>query len=160
MSLSRIRISLPQKLNVRNPMKKLLVLWLVLTLTQAAAQTREEREVLTLSRKKFGWLIRLQADSLSGILDEKVQYIHSNGWIQTKKEVLEDMRSGKLVYQNVTVKEDQVRVYGKTAIVTGLGTFEGINNGTAFKLDLRYTEVYLSAKSGWMLLSRHSNRMP
>lgn len=141
-------------------MRYLLILSFLLTLTQAVGQSTEEREVVQLSRKKFGWLIRLQADSLSRILDEKVQYIHSNGWVQSKKEVLEDMRSGKLVYQRVTVKEDQVRVYGKTAIVTGLGTFEGINSGTAFKLDLRYTEVYLATPSGWMLLSRHSNRMP
>lgn len=102
----------------------------------------------------------MQADSLNAILDDQVQYIHSNGWVQNKKEVLEDMRSGKLVYQNVTVKEDQVRMYGETAIVTGLGTFEGVNNGTAFKLDLRYTEVYLNTQSGWRLVSRHSNRMP
>lgn len=141
-------------------MKYLFISLLALTLTGASAQSREEREVLSLSRQKFGWLIRRQTDSLTVILDEKVQYIHSNGWIQNKHEVLDDMASGKLVYQRVTVKEDQVRLYGKTAIVTGLGTFEGINNGTAFKLDLRYTEVYLSSPSGWRLLSRHSNRMP
>jgi len=142
-------------------MKYLLIISvMVLSLTQAPAQTREEREVLSLSRQKFGWLIRRQADSLTTILDEKVQYIHSNGWIQSKREVVDDMASGKLVYQRVTVKEDQVRIYGKTAIVTGLGTFEGVNSGTAFKLDLRYTEVYLSTTTGWRLLSRHSNRMP
>lgn len=141
-------------------MKRLLILVLAFSLSSASAQSSTEREVQALSAKKFGWLVRRQADSLSLILDEKVQYIHSNGWIQNRQEILDDMRSGKLVYQNVAVKDTQVRIYGKTAIVTGLGTFEGINSGTAFKMDLRYTEVYTSSATGWMLVSRHANRMP
>lgn len=141
-------------------MKYRLLILLSWTLATAAAQPGEERTVLDLSAKKFGWLIRRQADSLGRILDDKVQYIHSNGWIQTKREVLDDMASGKLVYVHVQVKEAQVRVYGKTAILTGLGTFEGVNNGTGFKMDLRYTEVYVLTSDGWKLASRHSNRMP
>jgi len=124
------------------------------------AQLPEEEAVRKLSQKKFDWLIRLQADSLDRMLDERIQFVHSNGWIQNKRDVLEDMRSGKLVYQKVTVKEASVRVYGKAAIVNGLGVFEGINAGTPFNLNLRYTEVYVYEDGRWMLASRHSNRMP
>ncbi len=121
----------------------------------AWAQSDVERAILDLSSRKFEWLIARQVDSL-----EKVQYIHSNGWVQTKREVIDDMRSGKLVYRKVTTKEASVRLYSETAILTGLGTFEGINAGTAFLLDLRYTEVYVRATNHWVLVSRHSNRMP
>ncbi len=124
------------------------------------AQSTAERSVLDLSSKKFDWLIAGQADSLEKILDEKIQYIHSNGWVQNKREVIEDMRTGKLVYRKVTIKEVSVRLYAETAILTGLGTFEGINGGTPFLLDLRYTEVYVRSMKRWILVSRHSNRMP
>ena len=113
-----------------------------------------------LSRRKFIWLIRKETDSLARTLDDRLEYVHSNGWVQTKKDVLDDMKSGKLIYQVVTVKESKVRLYGQSAIVSGLGTFEGINSGTTFKLDLRYTEVYVRSAEGWKLASRHSNRMP
>lgn len=137
-----------------------LVLFLGLLSLEGFSQTGEEKAVSELSRKKFIWLIRKEADSLSKVLDERVEYVHSNGWVQSKKDVLDDMKSGKLVYQAVTVKESAVRIYGQAAIVTGLGTFEGINSGTAFKLDLKYTEIYVKTPEGWKLASRHSNRMP
>lgn len=124
------------------------------------AQSSEELAVRTLSQKKYDWLIGRQADSLDRMLDDRLQFVHSNGWVQTKREVLDDMRSGKLVYQRVTVKEAVVRLYDKAAVVNGLGTFEGVNSGTAFKLDLRYTEVYVYDQDRWMMVSRHSNRMP
>lgn len=127
-----------------------------------AAQTlsREEQVVLDLSRKKFDWLITKQYDSLSALMDERMLYIHSNGWTQSSKEVIEDLRSGKLNYQKVTLKETRVRLYGQAAIVTGLGTFEGITEGKPFGMDLRYTEVYTRSGSRWRLASRHANRMP
>lgn len=141
-------------------MKALLTVVILGWAISASAQANQEKAVLSLSAKKFDWLIRKQADSLERVLDARVQYVHSNGWIQNKREVLDDLRSGKLVYEKVTIKEASVRLYGKTAIVNGLGTFEGINNGTAFRMDLRYTEVYVQTASGWLLASRHSNRMP
>lgn len=126
----------------------------------ALAQSSDEQFILDLSRRKFDWLIRGNADSLDRVLDERLEYIHSNGWVQTRSEVLADMKSGKLVYQQVSIKSASVRRYGQTAVVTGLGTFEGINSGTPFKLDLRYTEVYVLSGNRWKLVSRHSNRMP
>ena len=136
------------------------ILFILLCPGSTFAQSTTERVVLELSRKKFDWLIGKQADSLNRVLDEKVLYIHSNGWVQNKKEILDDMRSGKLVYQKVIIKDAAVRIYGQTAIVTGLGTFEGINSGNAFAIDLRYTEVYIHNGKGWVLTTRHSNRMP
>jgi hypothetical protein len=126
----------------------------------AFSQTAEEKAVSELSRKKFNWLIRKETDSLGRALDDRVQYVHSNGWVQSKKDMLDDLKSGKLVYQTITVNESAVRMYGQTAIVTGLGAFVGVNSGTAFKLEMRYTEVYVMTAEGWKLASRHSNRMP
>lgn len=141
-------------------MKYRLILLFAISTTVAWAQSDTGSGVLALSARKYQWLIHKQADSLDRVLDEKIQYIHSNGWVQNKREILDDMRTGKLVYQRVTIKEASVRVYGKAAVVIGTGTFEGINSGTTFNLDLRYTEVYVLSDTGWKLVSRHSNRMP
>lgn len=141
-------------------MRYLPILLLTISTTVAWAQADNGSSVLALSARKYQWLIHRRADSLDRVLDERIQYIHSNGWVQNKKEILDDMWTGKLVYQRVTIKDASVRVYGKAAVVTGTGTFEGINNGTAFNLELRYTEVYVLSDAGWKLVSRHSNRMP
>lgn len=142
------------------PMKCWIVVGLLFTAGPSFSQSTEEQQVLDLSRRKFDWLTQGIVDSLEALLDERVEYVHSNGWVQTRADVLSDMKSRKLVYQRVTIKEASARRYGQAAVVTGLGTFEGVNSGTAFKLDLRYTEVYVLSGTRWKLVSRHSNRMP
>ncbi|NOT75852.1 MAG: nuclear transport factor 2 family protein [Cyclobacteriaceae bacterium] len=142
-------------------MKKVsLIVILSLGIITAFAQTSQELSILELSKRKFDWLLNKQYDSLVKVLDDKVQYIHSNGWIQSKDEVVNDLKSGKLVYQKVEVKDSKVRLYSNSAIVTGLGRFEGVTNGTAFAMDLRYTEVYVKSGNLWKLASRHANKMP
>ena len=126
----------------------------------AQIPSHEEQFILDLSKKKFDWLIGKDYDSLSILLDDKIQYIHSNGWIQNKGEILDDLRTGKLVYKGVTIKESTARLYATTALATGLGTFEGVTEGKPFLMDLRYTEVYIKSNNHWRLVSRHSNKMP
>ena len=133
---------------------------LLLTSIFAAGQDYAEKLIIDLSKRKFDWLITNQYDSLEKYLDERIQYVHSNGWVQNKMEVLNDMRSGKLIYKKVIVKEATVRVYEQAAIINGLGTFEGVMSGTPFSIDLRYTEVFVKSANRWALASRHANRMP
>lgn len=142
-------------------MKRNNILLLVFTLATVSgfAQSKAEQQVLDLSKRKFDWLINKQYDSLELLLDDQLKYIHSNGWVQSKKEVFDDSKSGKLAYQKIEVTESAVRLYDKTAIVTGKGKFSGIGNNNPFAMELTYTEVYIINKGRWLLASRHANRM-
>lgn len=161
MSPSRIPNSLRWTESDKDRMKRgvLFLFWFSLA-GVVSAQNADERTVLRLSKVKFDWLVSRNADSIGYLLDDRVKYVHSNGWTQSKAEVLADMASGKLLYQRVTIKDSSVRMYGQTAIVDGVGTFEGVNSGTAFRLELRYTEVYMRSAGRWVLVSRHANRLP
>lgn len=137
-----------------------LLLCVLAHFTSAQTPTRDEQSILDLSRKKFDWIVGKQYDSLARVLDDRMLFVHSNGWTQNKKELIGDIQSGKLNYQKITIKESSARMYPSTAIVLGLGTFEGINDGKPFTLDLRYTEVYAKIGNQWKLASRHASRMP
>jgi Domain of unknown function (DUF4440) len=93
------------------------------------------------------------------VLDDQAQYVHSNGWIQTKQEVLDDVISGKLNYQEVIVSEANVRLYPGMAILIGKGKFSGIVNKNLFTMELLYTEVYVKRGMKWLLASRHANKL-
>jgi hypothetical protein len=134
---------------------------LVLSLSANAQAPRPtEQLILDLSKKKFDWIVNKKYDSLNVVMDDRIQYVHSNGWVQNKQEVVDDLKSGKLNYQKVTIKDAVARAYPTTVIVLGLGIFEGINQGNPFSMELRYTEVYVKTGSRWKLASRHANRMP
>lgn len=124
------------------------------------SQTTDEQDVLSLSKKKFTWLVQKRLDSLALILDERIRYVHSNGWAQNKKEIIHDINSGKLIYTSISVKSSEVRLYDKTAIVNGTGSFDVTMDGKPLTIELSYTEVYVKNKDKWLLTSRHANRMP
>lgn len=139
-------------------MRIIVTLIFVLTSLVAFAQT-EAAKVDALHRQKFEWLTTNTIDSINYLLGDKVSYIHSNGWIQNREEVLNDMKSGKLQYKSIVVEESSINLIEQTAIVTGKGTFVGKVNTTEFALKLLYTEVYVKSNGRWKLVSRHSCKL-
>jgi hypothetical protein len=122
-------------------------------------ESATEQFVLRLHEKKFQWMIKKQTDSLNSILDPRIIYVHSNGWQQNRKEITDDLKSGKLIMNSVTVTEAKARVYKGAVIINGKGKFDVVVDGRAVVLDLLYTEVYVRKKDGWFLVTRHANRI-
>lgn len=128
--------------------------------TQAFSQTAEAEKVNQLHRKKFDWLINRKYDSLNWLMDDRVKYIHSNGWIQSKAEVVDDLKSGKLNYTSVVVEESSVSYFNQSAVVTGKGIFKGLmTDKSEFAIHLLYTEVYVRQKKQWKLVSRQATKI-
>lgn len=145
-------------------MKQFLLIFFLLFASVALAQkTKEEsateKFVLKLHEAKFRWMVQKKLDSLNSILDDRMQYIHSNGWVQNKNEVIEDIRSGKLTMNNVAVTEASARVYKGFVIVNGKGNFNVLMEGKPVDIYLLYTEVYAKRTNGWLLVSRHANKL-
>ncbi len=150
-------------------MKKLLLAFILLSTLQLSAQKNKkdnkgnnkaaEIAVLELHQKKFDWMINKQYDSLQMVLEKQLVYIHSNGWIETKAEVIADLKSGKLNYLKVNVTEAKARIYKNTAIVNGKGIFNVMLEGKPVEINLLYTEVYINKKNKWQLASRHANKI-
>lgn len=139
---------------------KILILFLATLINLGAlAQSSEEKQLLALHARKFQWLAQKQYDSLTLLLDDRVQYIHSNGWIETKTELLADLQSGKLNYESVQVKEASARLYKDTGVVTGTGVFKALMDGKPLEISLLYTEVYVRHKKQWRLVNRHACRL-
>jgi hypothetical protein len=139
-------------------MKRFFVLTFVALSSCLFGQLKQEREVLQLSHAKFKWLVQKKVDSLKFVLDERLTYIHSNGWVQTKKELIDDLLSGKLTYDKIEVEKDSIRIYSKSAVVTGRGKFTATMGGVTNTFDLTYTETYVLQKREWKLASRHASR--
>jgi len=141
-------------------MKKFLLFILLSVGTQAISQTPEAEKVNQLHIKKFEWLINKKYDSLNWLLDDQVKYIHSNGWVQSKAEIIDDIKSGKLNYTSVVVEESTVSYFNQSAVVTGKGIFKGLMaDKSEFTIHLLYTEVYVRHKKQWKLVSRQATKL-
>jgi Domain of unknown function (DUF4440) len=144
-------------------MKKFTVIILLLFSISSFAQKKDEsatgQYILRLHQKKFEWMVNKQLDSLKNILDERVIYVHSNGWTENKEEIINDIKTGRLVMNSVMVTEAKARVYKTMVIVNGKGKFNVVVDAKPVELSLLYTEVYVKRKRGWVLVTRHANRI-
>lgn len=101
----------------------------------------------------------LQKDEvfLKSVLHKDVSYGHSNGWIQSKSDILNDFKSGKLTYNKIENNSSAiVRLNKKYATVKTNTNAEGVVNGTAFKLTLHVMQFWIKTKKGWQLIARQS----
>jgi hypothetical protein len=121
-------------------MKRLLFLLLLISTVHASAQkvtdeSATEKFVLKLHEAKFRWMVNKRLDSLNNLLDERVQYVHSK------------------------VTEAKARVYKGFVVINGKGIFSVIMDGKPLDISLLYTEVYAKRQNGWLLVSRHANKL-
>ena len=94
---------------------------------------------------------------LKSVLHKDLSYGHSNGWIQSKTDVLNDLNSGKLVYDKIENNSSAiVNLNKKWATVKTNTNAEGAVNGTAFKLKLHVMQFWIKTKKGWQLIVRQS----
>jgi ketosteroid isomerase-like protein len=92
-------------------------------------------------------LDRIYADDFIGV--------GPSGTVRTKSQVISDLTSGDLKFKSITTDEVQVRVYGKTAVETGLSTMVGQDKGKIVPRDTRFTRVWVKQKGRWRLVANH-----
>ena len=97
---------------------------------------------------------------LKTVLHKDLSYGHSNGWIESKNDVLNDLKSGKLVYNKIENSSSAiVNINKKWATVKTNTNAEGSVNGTAFKLTLHVMLFWMKTKKGWQLIARQSSKL-
>lgn len=112
--------------------------------------TKEEQEVLDLSKKKWLWMSDKNVDSLTLLFDAKAMFVHMGGSWGTERE-LNVIKSGGIHYKKAEVYSASVKMIGNTAIllndidlVAVLGSNEVIN-------PFMVTEVYVKEKGRWVM---------
>jgi hypothetical protein len=141
-------------------MKKIILIAITSISINSFGQSKQAEAVNQLHKKKFTWLINKNYDSLNWLMDEQLTYIHSNGWIQTKKDVIDDLKSGKSDYGSVVVEESTVSIVDKCAVVKGKGIYKGLMpDKSEFNVHLLYTEVYVKIKKQWKLVLRQATKI-
>ena len=98
--------------------------------------------------------------ALAPMLAGDLVYVHSDGALENKEQFLARLRSGGMRYRAIEAQETEVRVEGRTAIVTGIASMAVTMNGTDRDIRLRYTSVYRLSGGRWLLTNWQSTRLP
>src|SRR5919199_2894875 len=117
-----------------------------------------EQDIRQLDNERIRAQIHADAAALDRIYADDFIGVGPSGTVRTKPQVIADFTSGHLKFQSITTDEVQVRVYGNTAVETGLSTMTGQDKGKAVPRDTRFTRVWVRQQGRWRLVAHpHSS---
>jgi len=137
-------------------LKYLLTILFLVTSFVGLTQTTDE-EKLTATVKEFHQaLVNKNTVSINQQTDKALSYGHSNGWIETKADVIKDLETGYISYQDY--KEDSITITsnGTMANVRFVAQVAATLKGTSTNFRLRVLEVWVKKSNRWVLFARQA----
>jgi hypothetical protein len=108
-----------------------------------------------------GWrqgAIKQDKKLLERYLADDLVYMHGGGKTETKAEYIANVLTGPSHYESMTPSEINVRIYGKTAVLTG---FVDVKPPKREVYRVRTLEVYTQHRDGhWQMAQKESVRVP
>lgn len=131
---------------------------LVMTVVSSYAQTstttftKEEQELIMLSKDKWQWMADKNVDKLAPLFHDKAKFVHMSGtW--KKDEELDIIKTGSIWYKKADVKDVAVELIDDTAIVWSRITLTAFVRGSDVVTEFTVTEVFKKEKKDWKLLA-------
>lgn len=93
------------------------------------------------------------------ILHPKLTFGHSNGWVETKGDVIKDIRSSYLQYEKLETTNISIVTGNDWASIRMNVAAKGVVNEKLFDLQLYVLQVWKQMKSGWQLIARQSAKL-
>jgi ketosteroid isomerase-like protein len=85
------------------------------------------------------------------VWDDEFVYTGVRGEVKSKADILAEIKSSDLTFEEMRFEEIRIRTFGDTAIATGLAIVKGRSKQGAIAGEFRYTRVYVKRPQGWRL---------
>ena len=136
-------------------MKKLLIIVLLLNVVFANGQTDEEK--LTSTLKEFHQaLVKKNTISINQQTDKALSYGHSNGWVETKTDLMKNLETGFMKYKSYKEDSVQVLINGNVANTRFVADIEATRDGVSGNYHLKVLEVWVKKGKRWLLFARQA----
>lgn len=120
--------------------------------TTTTGYTKEEQELVNLSKDKWQWMADKNVDKLAPLFHDESKFVHMSGtW--KKDEELEIIKTGSIWYKKADVKDVAVELIDDTAVVWNRITLTAFVRGNDVVTEFTVTEVYKRQKKDWKLLA-------
>lgn len=123
-------------------------------------QTKTEQKLIELEKKRFAAMVNRDFTTLRELLSDDLRYTHSNAKFETKAEFLTEITDGTLRYQKMEPEQIVVKVFKKTAVITGLCYVSVKQGERVVESQLRYTDVWQKRAGRWQMVAWQSARVP
>lgn len=119
------------------------------------AQTDQEKLITTL--KEFHQaLVNKNTVSINQQTDKALSYGHSNGWIETKNDMIKNLETGYIDYHSIKEDSLSVVINGNMAHARFVADINVTLNGNTGNYHLKVLEVWVRKGKRWLLFARQA----
>jgi ketosteroid isomerase-like protein len=131
----------------------LLALAAFTALVDAAGPSPDEQQLLKL---QDDWVHALETHDralLNQIVAKDFTFIEPDGTVKSRDEYLADRSGEEADVESFTLSELKVRVFGASALVTGVAHITERRQGVRYRFSLRWKELWMKDGSRWQVLA-------
>src|SRR5688572_28201727 len=110
---------------------------------------------------RFEAQVNADAKALGSLLDDGLEYTHSNGDLDTKKSFIDSLTSGTRDYISSTATIETVRIFGDVGVIRGkVKVTVGGKDRQPQDLHIGYTDIWVWKDGRWQMTAWRSARLP
>ena len=94
--------------------------------------------------------------ALDDILDDQIVLINDDGSVQSKAEFLASVQPAKSQEQQVAPESMSVRVFGTTAVATGVFRAKGVEAGKPYVRRERFVDTWVNKGGKWLCVATNA----
>ena len=122
-------------------------------------QAQSDTEKLRTTVKEFHQaLVKRNTGSINQQTDKVLSYGHSNGWVESKTDLLKNLETGYMSYLDYKEDSMNVVVNGNVAHVRFIADISARLNGNDANFHLKVLEVWVKKGKRWLLFARQAIR--
>lgn len=137
------------------------VSWQATRMPASEEATKKEIAIAEASFHKA--LLAADLTTIESLVDESFIWTHRAGEQMTRRQLLDDLRSGRLKYSRLETNNVAVSLYGDTAVVRGVSPVQrtaipGESGGDVAPFTAYYTLIFANRGGQWKAVAMHSSR--
>jgi len=98
--------------------------------------------------------------ALEDLLADDYVLVNSRGQRQSKADLIGDYTKPGLRIEPFTVEEPVELVWSDGAVMGGIATLRGVDEGQSFEVRLRFSDIWAKRQGKWRVIYTHASREP
>jgi ribosomal protein L18E len=133
--------------------------FLILMLCSSSFLNAQHRDSIGLQEAVYRLnlaLVMKNNKAIKKLVSKNIKYAHSNGWMETRKEMLKNLRNGTLTYKSIKLDKIETAIDKKMGLAKSSGKFVVIMKELELAFNLKVTQIWEWKRKKWVLMSRQS----
>ncbi|MFB3852237.1 MAG: SgcJ/EcaC family oxidoreductase [Vicinamibacterales bacterium] len=127
--------------------------------TTGLSEAAAEAEVKELGERWMKAMMDRDPATLEEIYADDYTFVDPTGKLMSREDDINDVRSGKLKFESHDQSNVRTRVYGDTAVVTGISNVKGTYEGEDISGRYRWTDTYVRQNGEWRVAASQVTRI-